>query len=66
MRPALLNEYFADIERLPGIGPRSKLAFERLAGGRTVDLLFHMPSGLVDRQYRPKVAEAAPRFPRYT
>ncbi|UTW57751.1 ATP-dependent DNA helicase RecG [Kordiimonas sp. SCSIO 12603] len=60
MRPALLNEYFADIERLPGIGPRSKLAFERLAGGRTVDLLFHMPSGLVDRQYRPKVAEAAP------
>ena len=60
MRPALLNEYFADIERLPGIGPRSKLAFERLAGGRTVDLLFHMPSGLVDRQYRPKIAEAAP------
>ncbi len=60
MRPELLNEYFADIERLPGIGPRSKIAFERLAGARTVDLLFHMPSGLVDRQYRPKVADAAP------
>ena len=60
MRPELLFEYFADIERLPGIGKRNKIAIERLAGGRTRDILFHLPSGLVDRRYRPKIADATP------
>ncbi len=60
MRPELLFEYFADIERLPGIGKRNKVAIERLMGTRTRDLLFHLPSGLVDRRYRPKVMDAEP------
>lgn len=60
MRPESLFEYFADVERLPGIGKRSRLALERLCGTRLVDLLFHLPSGLVDRRYRPKVSAAAP------
>jgi len=60
MRPELLNEYFADIERLPGIGKRNKLAIERLAGTRIRDLLFHLPSGLIDRRYRPTIAGATP------
>ncbi len=60
MRPEALFEYFADVERLPGIGKRSRLALERLCGTRLVDLLFHLPSGLVDRRYRPKVSAAAP------
>ncbi len=60
MRPELLFEYFADIERLPGIGKRNKVAIERLMGTRTRDMLFHLPSGLVDRRYRPKVIDAAP------
>ncbi|NVJ96836.1 MAG: ATP-dependent DNA helicase RecG [Alphaproteobacteria bacterium] len=60
MRPEALFDYFADIERLPGIGKRNRQAIERLAGARTRDLLFHLPSGLVDRRYRPKVQEAAP------
>ncbi|MFC4347013.1 ATP-dependent DNA helicase RecG [Kordiimonas lipolytica] len=60
MRPEALFDYFADIERLPGIGKRNKLAIERLAGARTRDLLFHLPTGLVDRRYRPKVRDAAP------
>jgi len=60
MRPELLFDYFADIERLPGIGKRNKVAIERLAGARTKDLLFHTPVGLVDRRYRPKVAAAIP------
>ncbi len=60
MRPEALFDYFADIERLPGIGKRNKLAIERLAGTRTRDLLMHLPTGLVDRRYRPKVRDAAP------
>lgn len=60
MRPEALFEYFADVERLPGIGKRTRVALERLCGTRLVDLLFHLPSGLVDRRYRPKVSAAAP------
>ena len=60
MRPALLNQYFTDIESLPGIGKRTKAALERLMGARTRDLLFHLPTGLIDRRYRPTVAGATP------
>ncbi|GHF25159.1 ATP-dependent DNA helicase RecG [Kordiimonas sediminis] len=59
MRPELLYPYFADIEALPGIGKRTRAGFERAAGGRYVDLLFHLPSGVIDRRYRPTVMEAA-------
>jgi ATP-dependent DNA helicase RecG len=60
MRPEALFDYFADIERLPGIGKRNRQAVERIAGARAVDLLFHLPTSLVDRRYRPKVMEAVP------
>ncbi len=58
MRPEVLFKYFGDIESLVGVGPRSRPQFERLAGTRLVDLLWHFPSGLIDRRYRPKIAEA--------
>ncbi|SMF70630.1 ATP-dependent DNA helicase RecG [Tistlia consotensis] len=58
MRPSLLNPLFAEIESLPGVGPRLAKLFQRLAGSRVVDLCWHLPSGLVDRRYRPTVAEA--------
>jgi ATP-dependent DNA helicase RecG len=58
MRPDVLNEYFKDIEGLPGIGKRTKLAVERLAGARTRDLLFHLPVSLIDRRFRPKIKDA--------
>ena len=59
MRPEVLFKYFGDIESLGGVGPRSRPHFERLMGTRLVDLLWHLPSGLIDRRYRPKIAEAA-------
>ncbi|PCI63180.1 MAG: ATP-dependent DNA helicase RecG [Kordiimonadales bacterium] len=59
MRPAILTPYFADIESLPGIGKRTRGFVEKLAGTRTRDLLFHLPSGHIDRSYKPKIAEAA-------
>lgn len=60
MRPEVLFEYFADIERLPGIGKRNKIAIERIAGDRLVHLLMHLPSGLIDRRYRPTLQDAVP------
>lgn len=58
MRPEALFPYFGDIERLPGVGKRTKLLFERLTGTRILDLLLHMPVGVIDRSYRPKLAHA--------
>lgn len=58
MRPQILFPLFAEIEALPGIGPRSKALFARLAGTRAVDLLWHLPVGLIDRRHRPTIAEA--------
>ena len=58
MRPAILNPLFAPATVLPGVGPRTAPAVERLAGPLAVHLLWHLPSGLIDRRHAPKVAEA--------
>lgn len=57
MRPAVLFPLFADIETLPGIGPRNRALIGRLAGEKVVDLLWHLPTGLVDRRARPKISQ---------
>ncbi len=59
MRPQSLFAIFGDIGALPGIGPRLKGPVARVAGPRIVDLLWTLPTGLVDRRHSPKVAEAA-------
>ncbi|MBX3447167.1 MAG: ATP-dependent DNA helicase RecG [Parvibaculaceae bacterium] len=58
MRPEILFPLFAPARTLPGIGPRLEKLVERLAGPKVVDLLWHLPSGLIDRRRRPKIAEA--------
>ena len=69
MRPPLLNPLFAGASGLKGIGAKlDKLlaTFLRPAHGtpgdttRIVDLLFHLPSGLVDRRFRPRIADLPP------
>ena len=59
MRPQSLFPIFGDIGSLPGIGPRLKEPMARVAGPRIVDLLWALPTGLVDRRHAPKIAEAA-------
>ena len=44
---------------LPGIGPQLGRAFERLAGPLVVDLLWHLPTGLIDRRHAPPVKALA-------
>ena len=63
MRPDALLPLFAPLDSLTGIGPKLMKPFARLLGRETprvVDLLFHMPSGFVDRRARPLIAEAIP------
>ena len=58
MRPEILYPLFAPVTSLPGVGPRLAKLFESLAGPQAVDLCWHLPSGLIDRRYAPKLAEA--------
>jgi len=61
MRPALLDRLFAPVTVLPGIGPQLGRLVERAAGPLVVDLLWHLPVGLVDRRASPKIGALHPR-----
>jgi len=58
VRPEILFPLFAPVTSLPGLGPRLGVLVRKLAGERTSDLLWHLPSGVIDRRYAPLVAEA--------
>jgi len=58
MRPSILFPLFAETRTLPGVGPKIAKLIERVAGTRLLDLIFHLPSGIVDRSYRPKLIAA--------
>ncbi|HEY2444282.1 MAG TPA: ATP-dependent DNA helicase RecG [Rhizomicrobium sp.] len=58
MRPAILFPLFAETRTLPGVGPKLAQLMGKAAGGRIVDLLFHLPVGVVDRTWRPKLIDA--------
>ena len=58
MRPQVLFPLFAEVTTLPGVGPRLARLIAKLAGPRVVDLLWHLPSGIIDRRFTPKIANA--------
>ena len=58
MRPEVLFPLFAPIRSLKGIGPRLATMIEKLAGPNIVDLCWHIPSGIVDRRFTPKINDA--------
>lgn len=60
MRPEILFPLFAPVTSLPGIGPSLSKLIEKLAGPKAVDLLWHLPTGIIDRRYAPKIAQAEP------
>ncbi len=49
MRPDVLNPLFAEVEALPGVGPQVAKALKRLDLTRVVDLLCHLPTGVIER-----------------
>jgi ATP-dependent DNA helicase RecG len=61
MRPALLDRLFAPVTVLPGIGPQLGRLFERAAGPNVVDLLWHLPVGIVDRRAAPAIGALHPK-----
>ena len=58
MRPEILYPLFRPVTALPGIGPRNARLVQLLAGDHVADLLWHLPTGLIDRRFSPKVAAA--------
>jgi ATP-dependent DNA helicase RecG len=64
MRPNLLNPLFAAVTTLPGVGPKLYKVLRRLTGrddgARAIDLLFHLPTGVVDRRAQPKLKDVEP------
>ena len=61
MRPAILDRLFAPVTALPGIGRSSRKLIERAAGPAVVDLLWHLPTGLIDRRAAPAIGQLNPR-----
>jgi ATP-dependent DNA helicase RecG len=64
MRPAILNPLFAALTTLPGVGPKVEKLYRHLLhrehGARLLDLLFHLPTGAIDRRARPKLTDVIP------
>lgn len=58
MRPSTLFPLFAPVESLPGVGAKTAKLIAKLAGPKVVDLLWHFPSGVVDRRQSPPLTEA--------
>lgn len=53
MRPDLLNALFAEVETLKGVGPQVAKQLAKLGITRAVDLLFHLPTGSIERVRAP-------------
>ncbi|HEX9534997.1 MAG TPA: ATP-dependent DNA helicase RecG [Stellaceae bacterium] len=60
MRPAILDKLFAPVTAIPGIGSQIAKLFERLAGPLVLDLLWHLPSGIIDRRASPPIRQLEP------
>jgi len=67
MRPIELTPLFASLQSLTGIGPRLILLLKKcltlppgVVEPRVLDLLWHLPSGVIDRRAEPTVADAVP------
>ncbi len=63
LRPSLLDPLFAPATALPGVGPKLAPLLDRLIAepgrpARVVDLLFHLPTGGIDRELKGSIAES--------
>ncbi len=58
MRPEILNPLFVEVETLKGVGPGIARPLERLGLKRAVDVLFHVPTGLITRHAIARLDDA--------
>ncbi len=66
-RPEILNPLFSEATVLEGVGPRNVKLLKKLLRTpsdldvpRVIDLIWHMPTGVVDRRAQPEVVAAMP------
>src|SRR4051794_3085366 len=53
MRPDILNRLFTEVEALKGVGPQVARLLKKLRIERVVDLLYHLPTGSIERIKAP-------------
>src|SRR5438132_7472020 len=58
MRPEILNPLFAEVEVLKGVGPQVAKQLKKLDLTRVVDVLYHLPTGAIDRIQAPHATAA--------
>ena len=58
MRPEILNPLFAEAEVLKGVGPQVAKLLKRLDLTRVVDVLYHLPTGAIERIKAPAASAA--------
>src|SRR4051812_18070625 len=58
MRPDILNPLFAEVEVLKGVGAQVTKTLKRLDLTRVVDLLYHLPTGAIERIHAPAASAA--------
>jgi len=56
MRPDVLNPLFTEVEALKGVGPQVTKQLKKLRIERVVDLLYHLPTGSIERIKAPAAA----------
>ena len=59
-RPEILWPLFGELEKLPGIGPKSASNFKHLNVEKPRDLIFTLPSGGIDRRPVASITEVVP------
>ncbi|HYX47262.1 MAG TPA: ATP-dependent DNA helicase RecG [Sphingomicrobium sp.] len=58
MRPDVLNPLFTEVDALKGVGPQIAKLLKRLRIERVVDLLYHLPTGSIERVSAPAATES--------
>ena len=58
MRPEILFSLYSPVTKLNGVGHRIAKLIEKISGPNIIDLVWHFPSGLIDRCNSPKLVDA--------
>ena len=58
MRPEILNPLFTEVEALKGVGPQVAKLLKKLGISRAVDLIYHLPTGSIERVRAPAASQA--------
>ena len=58
MRPYALAPLFTSLTTLRGVGAKMGALYKKLCGEYVVDLLWHLPTGVIDRSYTPQLKYA--------